>query len=97
MEPALFFGIPLDPSLEKALGRANPALLALFFSGEPYLEKLQTSQGIAIGKWISPLIAFEELENIGSNILSFLRRLAPQQSIQKDFILYPQLIITQMN
>lgn len=78
VELALFFGIPLDPLLQKQLHSPPSPLLALLTQGGDYLTCLTCDSEIYLGKRCPPLPSVEELELIEAHIKSMLQKIFPQ-------------------
>lgn len=89
-DPFLFLGLPKNDLLNKHLQSAHPPLVAYLTSGGDYLEEIVFNERLFLGKK-SPLpLSIEELQLLEANVLSLLKKLAPQYPYKEN----PFLLLT---
>ena len=88
---ALFFGTKIDSKLREALSQSKPGDRK-YFEGEEFLRILEVEEEKWLGKVVQPGPAVTEVDDIQRNILSILRRVAPNARIPasavKIFVLH---------
>ena len=79
---ALFFGTKIDSKLREALSQCKPGERKYFDgSSEEFLRILEVDEEKWIGKVIKPGPVVTEVDDIQRNIISILRRIAPNARI----------------
>jgi len=79
---ALFFGTKIDSKLREALSQCKPGDKKYFDgSSEDFLRILEVTDEKWLGKVIQPGPAVTEVDDIQRNIISILRRVAPNARI----------------
>ena len=74
----LFFGCKIDSKLREALAQAKPGDRRYFEDPEsPFLRLCRFGEERWIGKVMDPGLNVTEVEDIQRNVLSILRRIAP--------------------
>jgi hypothetical protein len=75
----LFFGCKIDSKLREALAQAKPGDRRYFEDPEsPFLRLCRFGDERWIGKVMDPGLSVTEVEDIQRNVLSILRRIAPE-------------------
>lgn len=75
----LFFGCKIDSKLREALAQAKPGDRRYFEDPEsPFLRLCRFNDERWIGKVMDPGLNVTEVEDIQRNVLSILRRIAPE-------------------
>lgn len=81
----LFFGFPLNETVQKEIEKIPEALRALFLNGSDEYLQLVEQEGISyIGKSLGECIDSLSLEMAQVHILSLLKRLLPEQVYEKE-------------
>jgi hypothetical protein len=75
---ALFFGTKIDSKLREALSQCKPGDRKYFEGGsDEFLRVVEVEEEKWIGKVVKPGPAVTEVDDIQRNIISILRRIAP--------------------
>lgn len=87
----LFLGYPVDSGFEKALNGVDPAIVSLFIQdGEDYLHEVRYQGARYLGKQVSQIADFEQLELLETNIYSLLKKVVPDYPYhQKQLLIFP--------
>ena len=84
---ALFFGTKIDSKLREALSQCKPGDRKYFESGsDEFLRVLEVEDEKWLGKVVSPGPAVTEVDDIQRNIVSILRRIAPNGRVAASSI-----------
>jgi hypothetical protein len=84
---ALFFGTKIDSKLREALSQCKPGDKKYFDgSSEDFLRILEVTDEKWLGKVIQPGPAVTEVDDIQRNIVSILRRVAPNARVAASSI-----------
>ena len=84
---ALFFGTKIDSKLREALSQCKPGEKKYFDgSSEDFLRILEVQEEKWLGKVINPGPAVTEVDDIQRNIVSILRRVAPNARVAASSI-----------
>jgi len=84
---ALFFGTKIDSKLREALAQCKPGDKKYFDgSTEDFLRILEVTDEKWLGKVIQPGPAVTEVDDIQRNIVSILRRVAPNARVAASSI-----------
>jgi len=84
---ALFFGTKIDSKLREALSQCKPGDRKYFESGsDEFLRILEVEDEKWLGKVIQPGPAVTEVDDIQRNIVSILRRIAPNGKVTASSI-----------
>ena len=79
---SLFFGTKIDSKLREALSQAKPGDKKYFDgSSDDFLRVLEVQDEKWIGKVIKPGPAVTEVDDIQRNVISILRRIAPNARV----------------
>lgn len=79
---ALFFGTKIDSKTREALAQAKPGDKKYFDgSSEDFLRVLEVAEEKWVGKVVKPGPAVTEVDDIQRNVISILRRVAPNARI----------------
>jgi hypothetical protein len=79
---ALFFGTKIDSKLREALSQCKPGDRRYFEGGgDEFLRILEVAEEKWLGKVIQPGPAVTEVDDIQRNIVSILRRIAPNARV----------------
>lgn len=86
--PALFFGFPIDHTLEAKLNDANPHRVDMFINNKSdYLHRLEDSSTIYLGKFIGESTDLKALKLLEANIKSLLQMIIPGETLQAPLFL----------
>jgi hypothetical protein len=84
---ALFFGTKIDSKLREALSQCKPGDRKYFEGGaDEFLRILEVDEEKWLGKVIQPGPAVTEVDDIQRNIVSILRRIAPNGRVSASSI-----------
>ena len=84
---ALFFGTKIDSKLREALSQCKPGDRKYFEGGsDEFLRVLEVEDEKWLGKVIQPGPAVTEVDDIQRNIVSILRRVAPNARVPASSI-----------
>jgi hypothetical protein len=84
---ALFFGTKIDSKLREALSQCKPGDRKYFEGGsDEFLRVLEVDEEKWLGKVIQPGPAVTEVDDIQRNIVSILRRIAPNGRVSASSI-----------
>lgn len=84
---ALFFGTKIDSKLREALSQCKPGERKYFEGGsDEFLRIMEVEDEKWLGKVVSPGPAVTEVEDIQRNIVSILRRVAPNARVAPSSI-----------
>ncbi|MBA2342987.1 MAG: hypothetical protein H0V85_05960 [Thermoleophilaceae bacterium] len=84
---ALFFGTKIDSKLREALSQCKPGERKYFDgSSEEFLRILEVDEEKWLGKVINPGPSVTEVDDIQRNIVSILRRVAPNGRVSAQSI-----------
>lgn len=84
---ALFFGTKIDSKLREALAQCKPGERKYFEGGsDEFLRILEVGDEKWLGKVIQPGPAVTEVDDIQRNIVSILRRVAPNARVSASSI-----------
>ncbi|MCA9677562.1 MAG: hypothetical protein KC464_21240 [Myxococcales bacterium] len=84
---ALFFGTKIDSKLREALSQCKPGDRKYFEgSSDEFLRVLEFAEEKWLGKVVQPGPAVTECEDIQRNIVSILRRIAPNGRVTASSI-----------
>ena len=84
---ALFFGTKIDSKLREALSQCKPGDKKYFDgSSEDFLRIMEVTEEKWLGKVIQPGPAVTEVDDIQRNIVSILRRVAPNARVAASSI-----------
>lgn len=84
---ALFFGTKIDSKLREALSQSKPGDRKYFEGGsDDFLRIMEVADEKWLGKVVSPGPAVTEVEDIQRNIVSILRRVAPNARVAASSI-----------
>lgn len=83
-EVELFFGLPIDKTLERELKEVDEAVLSIFIRPEEaYLQEATLQGKRFLGKSIGTAVDFNHLELLETNIYSLLKRILPNYPFPK--------------
>ena len=79
----LFFGLPIDSTLDSLIKKIDPEISSIFIGGidSPYLSIIEHQGERFIGKYAGEIALLDELELLQTNIFSLLDKIFPEFSV----------------